>query len=696
MRVLALDLVPCHPETHTHLINKSSFGLQMPNMAFFNDQTQVARFIFEQRSNESPFHAAGCAMLGFVEATLDCFAPEKLQAVLDQIVHAETMARRYAGKQQQKDWAQDEDEDAAAGDETASHGSRETVPAALSLERDEKGSSGQTFDFQYRLLVVNCMVMSVAIELLRDNWVDYMKAVYKLRKAYRMYEHMFQTMTGLTTSTSHAGQLRSILSSDRKNVDHLHPRPETLRRSSTWTEGLKVRGSNATEMIEGGVYFGLGLFNLVLSFLPSKVNAILKTFGLCSSRTFSVGLLKMAHRIQGIYTPVAGLALLSYYTSLPLFIHPDLLPESLDMDYARTTLEKLKTNYPRNNLWKLLEGRMCKMEGKVERSLALMREARKRTRQDFDDGQGNDATEHKKHDYTLSGLTQFQLCAVYEIGWAQILLGQWSDAAETFFQLESMSNGSTIFYHYIASCCILSGGSNDKAALEFLQIPRMLDKKRQNRAKVCLNEEFAERRIQRWISRARKISANTTTTTTTTSGGSGSNGSPAPGALTGMVLKQVMDVNPLWELIYLSNGVSQLPRPSLETMRDQLEAKPAQEDPMACLLLGVVQRELGSYDAADHHLRKLTDGMQGEIEDWWVVPYAMYEVAILRCFQRLATESPVQRHKQKVEAKEWIQRTEQFFQQQPQHPNPSGDTISDWENRLFIRCQLLLEKLDES
>ncbi|KAF7732736.1 hypothetical protein EC973_000007 [Apophysomyces ossiformis] len=735
--------------------------------ALFNDQVPVARFIFEQRSKESPFHAAGFALLGFVEATLDGFATAKLQGILDQIQHAENLARRYAKKHQQhskgKEKEDDDDDDHGDGDDdnndddeegeeeedddddmmddTDSQSSRETVASADPPKKHQqqhrqqqqggkqagvgRGAADslvdQRLDFQYRLLVVSCMVMSVTLELLKENWMDSMKAVYKLRKIYRTYEHMFQTMTGRTTA-AYANQLPRLpsgLSDERKGNNknssasqrrhHLDEgdRQETLRRSMTWSAGLKVRRSSVEDMVEGGVYLGLGLFSLILSLLPPKVSGILKTFGIGSSSAFAIRLLKMAHRIQGMHTPLAGLALVSYYTSLPWFIHPDLLPVGLRTEDARLMLEKLKASYPANNLWKLLEGKMDKIEGRVERSLSLLREARRRSRQDEEDdtsGHAHDAIEQKKYNYSLCGLIQFQLCTIYEIGWTQMMLGHWFDAAEQFFQLESMSNRSTVFYHYIASCCMFADGAVDKAALEFLQIPRMLERKRQLRAKICPNEAFAERQVQRWIHAAeqKKKTMKQQQAVNNPSSGHGNNNqnhnhnhNTKTTTLTGTDLKHVMDVHPVWELLYLSNSLSQLPRPFLETMQNQLEDQDHRHyhhhRPVALLLLAVVLRELGSYDRTDQLLEEMIESMQGQIEGAWVVPYAMYEIAILRCLQRKTAKDPLEQQKRQVEARDWIQRTEQFFEL-----HPSGDAISDWEDRLFIRCQLLSESLDES
>lgn len=141
------------------------------------------------------------------------------------------------------------------------------------------------------------------------------------------------------------------------------------------------------------------------------MNRILNTLGFHSSRPFALHLLQRSFKNQGLYSSLSALSLLAYYTNLSLFIHPQLLPNSLSLENARQTLDQMKTFFPHGKIWKLLEGKLCKMEGKTRRGVEILRDARRRD---------NTRQQHKKKEggkSTVTELAQLQALAVYEMGW---------------------------------------------------------------------------------------------------------------------------------------------------------------------------------------------------------------------------------------------------------------------------------------
>ena len=132
------------------------------------------------------------------------------------------------------------------------------------------------------------------------------------------------------------------------------------------------------------------------------VNRILNTLGFHSSRPFALHLLQRSFKNQGLYSSLSALSLLAYYTNLSLFIHPQLLPNSLSLETARHILDQMKSLFPHGKIWKLLEGKLCKMEGKTRRGVEILRDARRRT-------------QHQQKQ--CCELVQLQALAVYEMGW---------------------------------------------------------------------------------------------------------------------------------------------------------------------------------------------------------------------------------------------------------------------------------------
>lgn len=309
-----------------------------------DDQFEFAESILSKHCAASPFHAVGYALMAYVEAMLG-FEVEKIQLAASRIASAEELVRqwgkrirkqrtwrsRWYRRQQEEDDDDEEEEEEEEEDESlskrrqssssSSNGSFEPVSisffsdsstasssssttAAAEKEWSSSSSSspveGTTMDLQCDLLQVNCMLMSATIQFLRNSWLDYMKAAYRLRKAYKMYEQLFEAITGQKMG-DYAAMLR------RKRAKRL---PRKFGTASSWTErrfslfnlsssarkasldnirasfgGTPSRSSfslyedrshhhrTTDSTVESGVCFGIGLFSLIFSLLPPKGNA---------------------------------------------------------------------------------------------------------------------------------------------------------------------------------------------------------------------------------------------------------------------------------------------------------------------------------------------------------------------------------------------------------------------------------------
>ncbi|KAI9311473.1 hypothetical protein BX666DRAFT_1995478 [Dichotomocladium elegans] len=580
------------------------------------------------------------------------------------------------------------------------------------------------------------MLMSATIQFLGVSWIEYMKGTYRLRKAYKMYEHLFETVEGQKTS-DYASILRKqklkrrpqrrhawgnseikrfsffAMPTRKASVDHQR---SSLRRrsfSSAIEESSTAIGiadlesesnvKNKNNTLQSGIFFGIGLFSLIFSLLPPKVNRILNTLGFHSSRPFALNVLQKSYESNGLYSSLSALTLLIYYTNLTLFIHPRLSPCSISPESARRMLTDMKVRYPNNKIWELLDGKLCKMEGKPRRGVEILRDSRRR-RVDLS---GRLTSKLRSNCFSLSELGQVQALAVYEMGWGQIFLGDYFQASETFFRLESINNWSRAFYHYIATCCMFANEQYDKASMEFHQIPNILERKRQLGGRLLPNEAFAERKIRRWREKAQRIAIETSQHTSI----SQHQGKDRSSFLDGHILKHVVEVNPLWELIYLWNGIPQLAEEMLNGMKECLEQcllrqVSTSDKAILHLLFGTVMRELGDFEQAEKNLQAVLDRELEVVEDRWTIPYAMYELAALRCFCLLQQDRIGSQNISDIE--DLVRRSEQYFSQRRgsnSGNNSNGNEIPyetsvvedthDWDSRLHIRCQLLLEKLDE-
>ncbi|KAI7868225.1 hypothetical protein BDF14DRAFT_1881020 [Spinellus fusiger] len=478
-------------------------------------------------------------------------------------------------------------------------------------------------------------------------------------------------------------------SSYRRGQQHKTCLHEQQEKQSTLTEG----------MIKSGIFFGVGIFSLVFSLLPPKANKVLNTLGFHSSRLFSIHLLQKSYQTKGFYATLAGMALLSYYTSLSFFGHPRLLPKSIQLEDARTMLDQMKQKYPQGKIWQLLEGRLVRIEGSMNKSIDILRHVQRRdrtwytamavdsTKSKLDKRYGLDSFMCTKsveihHGSTISDFVQFQVLAIHEMGWGKIFMKHYLQASETFFRLETMHTGSNLFYHYIASCCMLANQMYDKAALEFNQMKDCINRRRH--AGTCLleKEQFIERRIQVWMTRVYHENKKN--------------------PLDGCTMSSAVLLDPLWELVYLWNGIPFLEKSGITELYHDTKKCMAHhqnllvpsEMALLCLIHGVVNRELGHYYPAEEYLQKSMMLETQLIEDHWIIRFACYELATAYCLRMQEEDT------EEVERQRLIQSVHDLFRRsmtvkgKDVRQDTSKHQGIEWESRLHIRWQLLFEGVD--
>jgi tetratricopeptide (TPR) repeat protein len=295
-----------------------------------------------------------------------------------------------------------------------------------------------------------------------------------------------------------------------------------------------------------------------------------------------------------------------------------------------------------------------------------------------------------------------------------------------------MNNWSRAFYHYIATCCLYGDEEYDKAAIDFVQIPRLLARRRKSGTRLLANEQFAERTILQWIRQAATIVAENNNTDRD------DDEDWRHRVMDGHLLQQVVVVNPLWELIYLWNGIYYVSPTMLRQMKQGLQQAidrmDSNNDALSCcsevgrlqLFLGVVERELGNVTIAEtcfrrvialektcllehHHYDALDTDDPIVYKTSWAGAYALYEMALLKCLPAPSSAEP--QAKKIKEAREWLRRVDQFHQQHHHHHSGNATAKSGSNGGasssmvdvscesacmlLHIRCQLLYEKLDE-
>lgn len=369
-----------------------------------------------------------------------------------------------------------------------------------------------------------------------------------------------------------------------------------------------------------------------------------------------------------MYSSLSSLVLLSFYANISIYIHPK-INQIFHFKDAKGILETMKLRYPNGPIWRLIEGKFKTMQGQqLEKSITLLKKARKPpSEKDTTAILSSNTEEDYFRNVSITEFTQFKSFAIYEIGWAYIYAGDYYQAAESFFCLESMSNWSRVFYHYVATCCMVANGLYDKAELEIRQIMIMLDQKKKGNSRISSNEIYAESSVQLWIETSKEL---------------------------GIPLRDTLKyyiVNPVWELVYLWGGTTNwkaniVADISARIIKQWQTDDRAKYDPMLCLLMGVIKRDVEKKNdaAMEYFDRILLKAEDGSMTNSWIIPYAMYEIAATYSkimLKDATSRSHIKEYQSIISG--WIESIECYYIEH------NHDV--EWEARMQIRCQLLLE-----
>jgi hypothetical protein len=126
-----------------------------------------------------------------------------------------------------------------------------------------------------------------------------------------------------------------------------------------------------TPIDKDGVFFGLGVFNLVLGILPPRVLRIVKLLGFGGDRDEGLKQLHMCMEACGVRSVLAVVALLAYHVLVPSFFS---LPQAMSyhIEQAEGILQKSMLEYPGSAFLTFLQGRHERLKQNLPGSLEAL------------------------------------------------------------------------------------------------------------------------------------------------------------------------------------------------------------------------------------------------------------------------------------------------------------------------------------
>ncbi|KAG6887246.1 hypothetical protein C0995_016642 [Termitomyces sp. Mi166 len=436
------------------------------------------------------------------------------------------------------------------------------------------------------------------------------------------------------------------------------------------------------DLIIAGTAFGYGLFNLVFSLLPKKVQGVVGFLGFKYDRRLALKALAVSAGKSDVHSVFSGLVLMTYH-GVVLLLSGYQADEARIIRQYKAIVDSIEARFPDGALWILNRAKIMRMSYDPEGAIKVLRIGLRPER---------------PHSFA-----QADTLLAFELAWT--LLGQrrYQEAADMFIKVTELNScripvsetdegvvyRSHGTYYFLAAGCYISLGNTTKAQALLDAVPDLIDKKKisgkdlptevlikkklafyqekQKRRggdpklwaqaiKISIAEELGlfwntHARIERRLARAhiREWSALTPTLPLSISDAATPLPpvSPVQSARTGRAPRPMFGFSHALQPMPLSanlhrSGSSSSSDPSRNSMADGLTPGSTEGNPNALpdidtpdeqgirhLLIGICERTAGEYAAARESL-KAACALQSSIKvSTWVGSVAMFELAVL-------------------------------------------------------------------
>ncbi|KAG9285724.1 hypothetical protein G9A89_001612 [Geosiphon pyriformis] len=381
--------------------------------AFFCNRYSEAQSIFAERSDTDPLYALGRGCVSFLKA-ITTFNEQDISLAIKHLSVAETLANAEL------------------------QASKPTIAASFSkfFGYNANKNSQYMSNGQLRSTVIKAesVLLIALVQLTQESIASYVKAGLNLRRGYKNYELVFEEM--------------------------------------------KKPGFNTPVDIhtKGGVEFGFGTCNLVLSFLAGKIIKIISVIGYKGNRELGVELVNASLQGRGIRSPLASLLFVGAYSIITSFAPSVLGPENIPK--AEKYIQDALEHFPGSDFFTFFSGRNLRYRRDLDASTKAFKSVCSNIATDF-------------------GAELARLCQ-YELGMNAAMTLDWKAAGEYFKLLSEEHYWSKAFFLYSYAACLEMEGRKEEAIPIYTEVPNLVNRKFGGR--TILIEQYVTRKVKQYIS----------------------------------------------------------------------------------------------------------------------------------------------------------------------------------------------------
>lgn len=335
---------------------------------------------------------------------------------------------------------------------------------------------------------------------------------------------------------------------------------------------------------ESGVKMGIGTFNLMISMLPSRVIKLLEFIGFSGNKEHGLLDLTQGYKMKGIRQILCTMTLLGYH----LIVMHVLSHKEGDMGICQDILDKQLAKYPDGVWFLFFRGRLEFLKGRLDESIRY---------------------------YTRSWKSQdlwpqFHHVCFWELLWVHCLKCEWREALQYSSRLKQESKWSKCLYTYQKAVIMimLQDELTKEEQEELDQLMKDVPRYKQRIAGKSLPmEKFAIKKSERYFNQRKSL------------------------VLPALELMFMWNLFKILKNFNIASEIIKL----IDTAEAEIESsvKPSKYNcdnkALIYVLKGACLRHMGSPNQALDYFEKVIDMQKQILEDNYLVPYAIVELAII-------------------------------------------------------------------
>ncbi|KAG5725885.1 hypothetical protein E4T56_gene5106 [Termitomyces sp. T112] len=364
-------------------------------------------------------------------------------------------------------------------------GSRRQMKNVVKSQAKRRFTPGLEFE----ILNADAVVLLGLTNALSESYMGYLQCMYSLNSAHSKFSKLYKTVfpNGLDAYTTPSAtpapsrksstlSLHSSLSSYTSSTAAVATTSSTSKSffSRFTSSSLSISSNSNTnsppsdaeelppdgpieDLIISGTAFGYGLFNLVFSLLPKKVQGVVGLLGFKYDRKLALRALAVSAGKSDVHSVFSGLVLMTYY-GVVLLLSGYQADEAHIIKQYKAIVTSIEARFPQGALWILNRAKIMRMSYDPEGAIKVLR-----------DGLRPD----RPHSFA-----QADTLLVFELAWT--LLGQrrYQEAADMFIKVTELNSWSHGTYYFLAAGCYISLGNTTKAQALLDVVPDLIDKKK--------------------------------------------------------------------------------------------------------------------------------------------------------------------------------------------------------------------------